>query len=430
MKLYGSRFAGSMSSAAILLWLLFAGVLSAASPVRFEDVPTAALAFLPDISGAVQFDLFRRRLVRELNDRLESGEQDALVYYVLQGRRFTQAPFIEPVLGARDFVKSGDIPASVRTRIRDFVQACQAAGAGDERLWYFCRLSQDEGRIGIEFQRAMRFLYEKEVKALEREGSDRRDFVASLYRSRGLSSDSAMDANFPVYVTLRRLAADRKLRFNRILIVGPGLDFAPRTGLDDSIPPQSLQPYAIADAVLQLGLSSRENLRIHCVDINPHVVERLRAARSEPPALSVRKRDGHEDYIRYREEFGRAIGTVDHPDSASKIIRVSAEVARLVTADRMDVVTERDGSAPGYDLVVSTNVLLYMGDAELALAMANIRSMLRGGGYFIHNESRGSVEAIGRAVNLPVIDARLIRLLENDRRAIYDTQVVHRKNPD
>ncbi|HTM48597.1 MAG TPA: hypothetical protein VL285_07955 [Bryobacteraceae bacterium] len=419
-----------MICASILLGLLLADALAGASAVRFEDLPSEALAFLPGIGSAVEFELFRRQLVRDLNDRLSSGEQDALVYYVLQGRRFTRTPSVEPVLGARDFVKSGDIPAVVRTRIRDFVQACQATGLRDERLSYFCRLSQDEGRIGGEFRRAMRFLYEKEVKSLEREGSDRRDFVASLYRTRGLSSDSAMDANFPVYLALKRLAADRKLRLNRILIVGPGLDFAPRTGLDDSLPPQSLQPYAIADAVLQLGLSSREHLRIHCVDINPHVVERLRAAQSEPPALSVRKREGPEEYSRYHEEFGRAIGTVDRPDPVSRIIRVSAAVARRITADRLDVVTERDESAPGYDLAVATNVLLYLGDAELALALSNLRSMLRGGGYFLHNESRGSVEAIGRAVNLPVIDARLIRLLENDRRAIYDTQVVHRRSLD
>ena len=132
--------------------------------------------------------------------------------------------------------------------------------------------------------------------------------------------------------------------------------------------------------------------------------------------LSGPKRSGPVEYMSFYEEFGRAIGKF-------------SGVAGLITADRLNIVSERYDPSPGYDLVVATNVLVYFSDPELALAMVNIQSMLREGGYFVHNESRDSVETIGRAVKMPIVDAKLIRLLENDRRAIYDTQVVHRKEP-
>jgi len=92
----------------------------------------------------------------------------------------------------------------------------------------------------------------------------------------------------------------------------------------------------------------------------------------------------------------------------------------------MNIVTEREPQA-SYDLVIATNIFVYFDDRELALAFANIGSMLTGGGFLIHNELRAAVEPMGAAARLPVLDARMVRLMEDDRRAIYDGQVIHRK---
>ena len=154
-----------------------------------------------------------------------------------------------------------------------------------------------------------------------REGDARRDFVASLYQTRGLSTDSSFDANFPVYLALKSLSDSRQSHLDHVLIVGPGLDFAPRSGLNDSIPPQSLQPYAVADALLQLGLSSSKNLRIDCVDINPRVVEYFE--NHQASRLTILSRPGTSEYERYFTGFGNEIGQVATAHGAKTIALIT-----------------------------------------------------------------------------------------------------------
>src|SRR5205807_3507326 len=113
------------------------------------------------------------------------------------------------------------------------------------------------------YRTAMRFLVQKEI--------DERGSV--VYQERGHSTDTQVEANFAVWnalATIHALNGSEKL--NRVLIVGPGLDFAPRTDMIDAFDPQSYQPYAVADALLQLKLADPASMAIHCVDINDRVV--------------------------------------------------------------------------------------------------------------------------------------------------------------
>src|SRR5262249_24345142 len=134
--------------------------------------------------------------------------------------------------------------------------------------------------------RAMRFLYQKEFVA--QHSPDAADAVAALYRSRGLSTDTADEAGYVVYLGLGVLKSlEPDLRVGRVLIVGPGLDLAPRTGLTDEAPPESHQPWAVIDALVGLGLARVDDLDIVCADINPRVVDHLERARSAPPTLRL-----------------------------------------------------------------------------------------------------------------------------------------------
>ena len=100
----------------------------------------------------------------------------------------------------------------------------------------------------------MRFIYQKEFVAQRA----RPDAVAALYRTRGLSTDTAVEAGYVVYNGLGIVQAlDPERRIRRVLIVGPGLDLAPRTGLLEAGPPESYQPWAVIDALLALGLVTR-----------------------------------------------------------------------------------------------------------------------------------------------------------------------------
>ena len=87
----------------------------------------------------------------------------------------------------------------------------------------------------------MRFVYRKEFVAARTARPD--EAVADLYRARGLSTDTEVEAGYLVYLGLgivKALGPERHVR--RVLIVGPGLDLAPRTALVEAVPPQSYQP--------------------------------------------------------------------------------------------------------------------------------------------------------------------------------------------
>src|SRR4030095_13068624 len=126
-----------------------------------------------------------------------------------------------------------------------------------------------------EYVRVMRFIYQKEFVAQRSEQPS--TAVAELYRTRGLSTDTAVEAGYVVYLglgVLKALEPDRRIR--RVLIVGPGMDLAPRTGLVEEGPPESYQPWAVIDALLSLGLARADNREIVGAAINPRVVEPLR----------------------------------------------------------------------------------------------------------------------------------------------------------
>jgi CheR methyltransferase, SAM binding domain len=407
-----------------LLVLAWVASAATASPLQFADLPSALKVFLPGINTGGEFNALRDRLLFETEQRLQEGEREALVYYVLQAKRFTSEPSVEPALAARQFVENETIVPGAERRIAEFQNACVKPRT-DERLHYFRSVSDNGRSVRAEYPRTMRFLYEKEFQSRAQDGDKRREFVASLYQTRGLSTDSSFDANFPVYMALRSFKGQRG--FDKVLIVGPGLEFAPRTGLKDEIPPQSLQPYAVADALLQLGISRPERLRIDCVDVNPRVVQYLNETTAR--RLTIFVRSGTEEYQRYLNEFGRAIGK-SSSNAAVRTVELSREIAGLVTAGRLNILTEHQDGLPAYDLIVATNVLLYFKTQEVALAFANVHCMLRDGGFFIHNDLRGEIDTIGRALHMPIANARMLRLREDERRAIFDAYVVHKKDAE
>jgi len=222
-------------------------------------------------------------LKRDTADRVQAGEGEHFVYFALQSNRFTALPRIEPAVSARIYVERlqrRSIPADADARLHDLVNALDKRRS-DPRIAYIAeyfraRAKQDVlGEIQKSYAAAMAFLYEKEFKSA---GSE-------IYQKRGHSTDTQVEANFAVWtalVTLQRL--DPALKLNRVLIVGPGLDFAPRTDLIDAFEPQSYQPFAIADALLQLKLAEPREMSIECLDINERggaVLEWLRARQSQ-----------------------------------------------------------------------------------------------------------------------------------------------------
>jgi hypothetical protein len=396
---------------------------------------------------------------------VREGDLDHLIFYLLQSTRFTPLPPIEPALSAKALVDSlaprereaflldpwaatSRVPATVRSRAAALLRALESPGH-DARLAYFRALvttsfpdrRRREAALAGEYLRVMKFVYEKEFVA--QRSTRGADAVADLYRTRGLSTDTAVEAGFLVYQglgVLRSLEPDRRIR--RLLIVGPGLDLAPRTALLEAGPPESYQPWAVIDALLALGLSRVEDLEVVAADINPRVVEHLARARNGPPTLAlVSEIRGSgtvtlsEEYRDYFARLGHAIGDVQAGASTlaaghlHKTLRVRPEVARTLRAERLDVVAERLPS-PTFDLVVATNILPYFDDVQLMLALTNIAGMLAPDGIFLHNEGRALMHDLTAALGLPVEQSRhaVIASVRGAPAPLADSVWLHRKS--
>jgi hypothetical protein len=414
---------------------------------------------------AATFDDNLQRLRQDNLRRVREGDLDHLVFYLLQSTRFTPLPAIEPAVSARALVASLDpplrdrflnkseldvarVPPAVRSRIAAFEHALAKPG-DDARLRYFKDLAGDafpragdlNAALGAEYLRAMRFVYQKEFVAQRTERPA--DAVADLYRTRGLSTDTAVEAGYLVHLGLavaKGLQPDRRIR--RVLIVGPGMDLAPRTGFRDA-PPESYQPWAVIDALVSTGFASLDDLEVTAADINPRVVAHLRRSRTAPPALALTSEIAETDGITfsrdYREYFA-GLGThLSAPASAPavgeaaghlrKSVRVGDAAARALRAEPLDIVTERF-TGPPFDLVIATNILPYFDDQQLALAASNIAAMVAPGGVFLHNEARPVLGELTAALGLPFVQSRhaVIATVKGAPAPLFDSVFLHVRN--
>jgi hypothetical protein len=370
--------------------------------VRYQDLSPAVREMLArDHVNALDFDRYVLGIQTSTAEREREGENDHLIYYILQSQEFTNMARIEPALSAKDFVEHGRIPADADARIRKFTQTSPST----VRLRYFHTLLPHESALGYlkqEYARAMRSLYDKEFLT-----------KSKYYESRGHSTDTDITANYTLWIALSVLRASQpELKLERVLIVGPGLNIAPRTDLVDKFPPQSYQPYAVSQMLRELGFAAAP--QIDCVDINERVIEFIRDfSRRGERRLEFRIPPGDPEY----EIWGHSL--------ASKLRNVPRNVADAVTAQKLNIITQRLDAT--YDLVIATNVLLYFKDTELLLAVANIESMLRAGGYFIHNEVRAVLDRVTAAAGLNAIQARTVKIGEGTKAPLYDAFAIYRK---
>ncbi len=387
------------------------------------------------------FPAYIKSVHEENARRVREGDLDHLVFYLLQSTRFTKLPPIEPALSAKalveglppdertqflkdPFVARARVPAEVRSRIAALLGTLDTP-ADDPRLTYFRALAHTafpdpRGRSALfaeEYLRTMRFVYEKEFVA--QRSARAQEAVTELYRTRGLSTDTAVEAGYLVYqglAIIKALEPDRRVR--RVLIVGPGLDLAPRTALHEEGPPQSYQPWAVIDALLALGLSQPNDLTVLGADINPRVVEHLRRAAAKPSVLTLASEIRNsetvtlaDDYHEYFRRLGSASGDADRDSSGSllKTVRVRPDIARTLRAERLDIVTERLEGSP-FDIVIATNILPYFDDVQLMLALSNIAAMVAPGGVFLHNEGRPLVGDVTAALGLRFEQSRHVTI--------------------
>jgi len=366
--------------------------------------------------------------------RLEQGDEDTVVNWMLFGTSFTSRP--RAVLGAvesgaaadRDLVLRRTIDL-ISARLDDLLTALAAPGNDERRLFARALLQRRGLRFATVANRdaARKYLLAAVIRVANEQdqidqelgdtsgGDPIAEFVqrSRLFRTRGLSLDTSLMTNYSVEQALTAMKARGLLKpgaMRRVAIVGPGLDFADKDVGFDIYPQQTLQPFAVLESLKRLGLApSPGDPEIVLLDISPRVIDhvtqaRARAAKNIGYTLNLplpASTPWLPQARTYWQTFGDQIGApVQAPASKAigDVARLRAVRARPTAVQRMSVlnvniVTERL-DAEAFDLVIATNVFIYYDLLEQALAMSNVEAMLKPGAFLLANFSAPNLTSV------------------------------------
>jgi hypothetical protein len=395
-----------------------------------------ALAAVPESGRPAAWDAFVRARDADVHERLLRGEEDSLAYLLVFGTSYTTAPrvtrdFLEQTAGTGpSATPSAALQHAFDQRLTDCLQALAAPGLDERLSWAAATMA----RLGFRLDTA-----EGSAKAAEymlrnlsrvlRESTDSSQVLqaagaaggatelaqrARIFSRRGLAPDTSWPIGFAVAEALEQLRHESILHtggVRRVAIIGPGLDFVDKDEGHDYYAPQSLQPFAVVDALLTSGLAGGSEIDVTTIDINPHVnshLSRLTALSGQKPFDLQLVRDRRVAWTtaasHYWDTFGSRIGTevrpIAPPPSLASLegraIRLSAGVLRRLHPIEANIVYQRiePEADEQFDLVIATNILLYYDSFEQMLAAQNIVRLLGAGGLFLTNTRLDDVEAL------------------------------------
>ena len=392
-----------------LIAVTFASTPPEARFIRFDEAAEALTAF-GRTEDAASWDLWIRNQDRDVRARVERGVEDSISNLILYGTSFTQLPGVESPESAVN--SDGELIDAARARVhaaaivlahpvenerlrfaRDFLLKHDVAAANLEQV-----LADSLKRFGLE-QRG----YQEKLRAAHQESDPSAElFVrATLFEQRGLSVDTSLLPNFALEDTLRALMRKGVIReggVRSIAVIGPGLDFADKREGYDLYPLQTIQPFAMLEAVLRLGLGKAGEVQITTLDLNPavnaHLKQTVDRARAGKPYRLQLPRDPTSDWkpeaVAYWAHFGEVIGSPIAPAAEAPrgltvhAVAIQPRYAALIDPRDVNVVRQM---LPGktFDLVIATNILVYYERFEQAVAMKSVAMMMNPGGVFLSN---------------------------------------------
>ena len=228
---------------------------------------------------------------------------------------------------------------------------------------------------------------------------------STIFSSRGLSTDTSVSPDFGVEQALDAMRSQGSLEsgsVREVAIVGPGLDFTNKADGYDFYPPQTIQPFAVVDSLVRLGLARAGEVNVTTFDLSPRVNRHLEAAtrraRDGTPYLLQLPLNGDEpwnpDLLTYWRRLGDRIGAEVAPAAIPpgagnvqvRAVQVRPSVVAAIRPVDLNLIVQR-ATGQNFDLIVATNVLVYYAVFEQSLALANAASMLRDGGVFLTNDA-------------------------------------------
>ena len=366
-------------------------------------------------SGQGKWKAWAQQEDNAVRARLEKGALDSMINLLLFGTSFTTQP---RVITMRDF----EDPV-VLARIADLVEALRDPKS-NERLIFLQNVLRRGGihpetsaglartkafvvenlRRVVQEQNAIHQRYEEAGGESDQEGELSKR--SRVFRDRGISVDTTILSSFGIESALRDMK-DRAVLSNgsitRVAVIGPGLDFTDKGFGYDFYPLQTLQPFAIYDSVVRLGLGEPGKIQITAFDISQEVLEHLRRARERAEKgenyivqLPRESWAWAAEAVHYWRAFGSEIGTAVAPIQPppalkgleTRAVAIRPEVVLSCKPVDLNIVFEQfSGSAiQPFDLIIGTNVFLYYDKFEQALALRNISTLLKPGGFFLTND--------------------------------------------
>lgn len=361
----------------------------------------------------------------EIRARLQQGDLDSMVNLLLYGTSFTTQPRISMQgEGIAQASKSGVL----RARVDDLVAGLGSPGQ-NERLQFLDRILRTQGidpsgdprATGAFILRNLQRVVEERI-ALARSSAPK----SSLFENRGLSLDTGIVPDFTIEETLRNLKTRGLLpagQVSRVAVIGPGLDFIDKNEASafDYYPEQTLQPFALYDSLLRLGLAKSGALSLAILDISPQVIEHLqhareRAAKGSGYSIQLPRDLAHPwpaALTAYWKSFGDRAGNSAPPIQPprffqvleTRAVEIRPDVVLACQAADLDIIVQRLDLPPAgrFDLIVATNIFVYYDAFEQSLALENSGAMLKPGGLLLTNDRLptrpgGSMQLAGSTV--------------------------------
>jgi hypothetical protein len=354
------------------LWFLVAGASLFSAPLTWSHLPGPLQSILAmEGLSAETHPAWLASYSDRARQRLADGAAEHVTYFLLQ-TRLLPGPPLNPTAQARAFLQS--LPLAERKAfLSGQFSAHPLPPAVQTRIDAFRQTFPQTPRHRLLVQLAAPSPLESQVQNTFRfllqlaNGRDAND----LYQRRGLSADPYRPSLTAVSRGLEWLRKHRPLPVKRVLLAGPGAELGSRFGLDDAAPVRSPQPAAL------LSLLRSKPDTFDCVDIRPEVTATLAAGPCKSSTLDL--------------------------------------VSTLLPANR-------------YDLIVATNLFVYLSDVELAHALTNIAQSLRPRGCLIHNDERFAARLFSEAAGIPNLHFESVPLPAPQGRPQLDRVAIHCKS--
>jgi len=347
--------------------------------------------------------------------RLEQGALDSMINLLLFGTSFTTQPRIITMQDSND--------ALVQSRLDDLLRSLRNPGK-NERLIFLQDVLRRRGTdpdSSAGYEKTKTFVLENLRRVVQEQATFQEQFNEAthendqeaglskrshLFRDRGISLDATILSSFGIEGALRDMKSRAVLpekAITRVAVIGSGLDFTDKGFGYDFYPLQTLQPFAVYDSLIRLGLAEPGKIDITAFDISREVLEHLRRARDRAktgenyvvqlPRESWPWAADAVDYWRsFGSEIGKPVASIQPPvalkDLETRAVEIRPDVILSCKPVDLNIVFEQfDGSAMGgFDLIIGTNLFLYYDELEQALALQNISTLLKPAGFLLTND--------------------------------------------